>query len=182
MVSSAAKVGWGRWLDAVIVRAPVDDALFDGLGSEFLAGGLESKCRKFFVRGEAEGDQLGGSQSSDDGVIGAGQDRDEAELLFEPDDSILGFDGVRACFEGEQDEGEGHDDPPDVQVRMGGPIVNGFVDGEAKVEQQERHQNEVIGGIEACVILVGLRCGHSASFRVVHLEEMAGGGNDTGDF
>ena len=44
--------------DAVVVGAPVDDALFDGFGLEALGDGLVDEGGKFCVGGEAEGDDL----------------------------------------------------------------------------------------------------------------------------
>ena len=44
--------------DAVVVGAPVDDALFDGLGLEALGDGLVDEGGEFGVGGEAEGDDL----------------------------------------------------------------------------------------------------------------------------
>ena len=44
--------------DAVVVGAPVDDALFDGFGFEALGDGLVNEGGEFGVGGEAEGDDL----------------------------------------------------------------------------------------------------------------------------
>ncbi len=57
-VSGLALLGADYFLDAVVVASPVDDALFDGLGLQVLGEGSVSKGGKFFVGGEAKGDEL----------------------------------------------------------------------------------------------------------------------------
>lgn len=44
--------------------------------------------------------------------------------------------------------------------------VDGVVDGEDQIEDEDGHQNEVKEGIPTRVMTEALRCGHRLSFRV----------------
>jgi hypothetical protein len=149
-----------RRLDAVVVGAPVDDAGFDGLGLEVLGEGFVDEVGNFGVGGEAEGDELTGGELVDVGAVGGWEERGEAEALFEADDAVLHLHGAFARDAGHDEEYDGHDDPPDMFVAVGGPSVDGDVDGEDEIEGEEGDDEEVKGGVEAGVVLDVLRGRH----------------------
>jgi len=152
-------------LDAVIVGAPVDDLLLDGFGFEALGEGFVDERREFIVGGEAEGDELLRGEFLDVAELGDGEDGREAEAFFEADDAVLHFEGTAAGNACHDEEGDGHDDPPEMCVLVAGPVVNGDVDAEDEVEQEHGQEKEVKGRIEARVVLEVLRSGHLQSFR-----------------
>lgn len=45
------------------------------------------------------------------------------------------------------------------------PVTDGHVDGEEDVEDDDREDEEVYGGIEACMVLEALGLGHRCPFR-----------------
>jgi hypothetical protein len=151
----------------VVVGTPGDDALFDGFGFEVLGEGFVGEDREFGVGGEAQGDELLEGELVDVGAVGGGEQGGEAEALFEADGAVLDLEGGVAGATGHEKEDDGHDDVPEVRVLPAGPVVDGDVDGEDEVEQEERDDDEVEGGVEAHVVLEGLRCGHEASFPVM---------------
>ena len=83
------------FLDAVVVAAPVDDALLDGFGFEVLGEGFADEGRELGVGGEAEGDELLDGELIDVGAVFGREERGEAETLFEANDAVLHFDGGR---------------------------------------------------------------------------------------
>jgi hypothetical protein len=153
------------WLDAEVVCAPVDDALFDGFGFEALGDGFVDEGGKLFVGGEAEGDELALSELGDEVGVGWREEGSEAETLFEADDAVLGFEGAAAGDAGDEDEYEGHDDPPQMGVAIRWPGVDGGVDGKAEIDEEQRHHGEVEERLETGVVLVVLGCGHGFPFQ-----------------
>jgi hypothetical protein len=147
----------------VVVGAPVDDGLLDGFGIHVFGEGAVGEVGKLGVGGEAESDELGDGELVDVSVVGGGEQSAEAEALFETDDAVLGFEGVAAGTTGHQEEDDGHDDPPEIGVLVSGPAVNGDVDGEDEVEQEQRKDDEVKRWMEAHVVFKVLRIGHWAS-------------------
>jgi hypothetical protein len=77
--------------DAVVVCAPVDDALLDGFGFEALGDGFVDEGGKFGVGGEAEGDDLLDVEFLDVREVSGWKECRETELLFEADDAVLDF-------------------------------------------------------------------------------------------
>jgi hypothetical protein len=124
------------WLDAVIVGAPVNDALLDGLGLQVLSEGPADEGWDFGIGGEAEGDELVDGELVDVRAVFGGEERGEAEAFFEANDAVLHFDGAAASDACHDEEDEGHDNPPQMRVLVAWPIVNGDVDGEDEVEQE----------------------------------------------
>jgi hypothetical protein len=100
-------------LDAVVVGAPVDDALFDGFGFEILGDGLVDEGGKLGVGGEAEGDDLLDVELVSVGEIGRRKEGCEPKILFEADDAVLNFEVIDAGLKGEDEEGGRDDDPPE---------------------------------------------------------------------
>lgn len=147
-------------LDAVVVGAPVDDVLFDGFGFEALGDGLVNEGGKLGVGGEAEGDDLLDVELLDVGEVVGWQERSEAKGLFKPDDAVLDLEVVDARLRGENDEGGGDDDPPEMKVAVMMPVLDGDGDGDDEIDKEDGEDEEVHRGIEATVILVALGCGH----------------------
>jgi hypothetical protein len=160
-------------LDAIVIGAPGDDALLDGFGFEVLGKGLVDESGKLGVGGETEGDELADGELVDVLPLGGWEESGEAEAFFEADDTILDLECCGAGSAGHQEEDDCHDNPPEMRVLVCGPPVDGDVDGEDQVEQKEWEEGEVEEGIEAGVVLEGLRSGHGASFRVVLRREPA---------
>ncbi len=90
----------------------------------------------------------------------AGEERVEAEALFEADDAVLRGEGGAAGNARHDEEDEGHDDPPEMESPVLRPVVDGDVDGEDEVEQKHGQDEEVKGRMEARVVLEVLRGGH----------------------
>ncbi len=82
----------------MIVGAPVDDALLDGFGFEVLGEGFADEGGELGVGGEAEGDELGDGELVDVGAVLGGEQRGEAETLFEADDAVLHLEGAAAAM------------------------------------------------------------------------------------
>jgi hypothetical protein len=148
-------------LDAVVIGAPVDDVLLDGFGFEALGDGFVDECGKLGVGGEAEGDDLLDIELLDVGEVGGWQERRETEMFFEADDAVLHFEVVDAGFRGEDDEGSGDDDPPEMKIAMMMPVMDGDGDGDDEIDKEDGKDEEVHGWIEAAVILEALGCGHN---------------------
>jgi hypothetical protein len=81
-------------------------------------------------------------------------------LLFEADDAVLHLGRMSAGLADGHEADDGHDQPPDVEMGVIGPMANDGDDGEDDVEQEQRRNEEVPGRIEAGVVLAGLRRGH----------------------
>ena len=121
---------------------------------------------KFFVGGEAQGDELRGGELMDVIAVWSGDQGGEAEAFFEADDAVLGLEGAVAGDPGHHEEDDGHCDPPEMGVLVGGPVVDGDVDGEDEVEEQHGQNEEVKGRMEAGVILEVLGGWHVDPFDV----------------
>lgn len=158
-------------LDAVVVGSPVNDGLLDGLGIHVFGEGAVGEVGELGVGGEAEGDELGDGELVDVSAVCGGEECLEAETLFEADDAVLGFEGGATGCAGYQEEDDGHDDPPEIGVLVSGPSVNGDVDGEDEVEQEQGKDDEVKEWVEPGVVLEVLRGGHGES----SLREMMAG-------
>ena len=151
-------------LDAVVVGAPVDDVLLDGFGFEALGDGLVDEGGKLGVGGEAEGDDLFDVQFVGVGEVVGGEKSGEAKLLFEADDTVLIFEVVDAGLRGEDDECSGDHDPPEMEIAVMMPVMDGDDDRHDEIDEEDGKDEEVYGWIEATVILEVLRCGHLRSF------------------
>jgi hypothetical protein len=148
------------WLDAVVVGTPGDDGLLDGFGFQVLSEGAVGEGREFGVGGEAEGDELAGGEFGDVDALIGGEERGKTKALFEADDAVLRPEGRGAGDSGDEDEDDGHDDGPEMGVEVGVAVMNGDVDGEAKVDEKQWHDGEVEERVEAGVVLETLSCGH----------------------
>ena len=147
-------------LDAVVVATPVDDARLYGLRLQVLGEGFAEERREFVVGGEAEGDELFDREFVDVRAVFNGQESVEAKTLFEADDTVLDCERAVAAAAGNEEQDNGHDDPPEEKSPMLRPVMDGYVDGEDEVEQEDRQNKEVKGRIEARVVLEVLRSGH----------------------
>lgn len=58
----------------------------------------------------------------------------EPEVLFEADDAVLDFEVVNAGLEGEDGEGGGDEDPPEMERAVLRPVMDGEVDGDEEVD------------------------------------------------
>jgi hypothetical protein len=148
----------------VVVGAPVDDVLLDGFGFEALGDGLVDEGRKLGVGGEAEGDDLLDVELLDVGEICGRKESRETELLFETNDAVLDFQGVAAGFRGEDEEGSGDDDPPEMKIAVMMPVLDGNGDHDNEIDDEDGKDEEMHGWVEAAVILEALGCRHSWSF------------------
>jgi hypothetical protein len=153
-----------RELDAVVVGSPVGDGLFDSPGLEILGEGSVDESGEFGVGGEAEGYELFDLKFIDMSDFGGGNEGGYAEALFEADDAVLELEIVDAALEGEDEEGQGDDDPPEMEVEVCCAVVDGGVDDDGEVERENREDEEVHGWIGAAVVLVGLGGGHGDPF------------------
>jgi hypothetical protein len=147
----------------VVVAAPVDDGFLDGLWLHVFGEGLVGECGEFVVGGEAKGDELSGGELVDVRAVGFGEQCVEAEALFEADDAVLGFHGGLAGVAGHEEKDDSHDDVPEMSVLVAGPVVDGDVDGEDEIENEQRNDDEVKGRMVASVVFKTLRSGHWAS-------------------
>jgi hypothetical protein len=153
-------------LNALVVSAPVDYGLFDGFLFELLGEGAVGEGGDLFVRGESKCDELLDRELVDVGKVGGWEKRCEAETLFEANDAVLHPEGVYAGFEGENEKSEGDDDTPVAKEGVFVPEVDGNVDRDAQVNQENREDEEMHGWIEAHVIAVVLRSSHEGPFVV----------------
>jgi hypothetical protein len=122
--------------DSMVVAAPVDDVLFDGFGFEVLGECFAGKSGKFVVGGEAEGDELFDGELIDVGALFGGQECVQAQTLFEADDAVLGPESLASGDTCHHEEDDGHDNPPEEEYAVLGPVVDGDVDGKDQVEQK----------------------------------------------
>jgi hypothetical protein len=146
--------------DAVIVGAPVDDALLDGLGFEVLGQGFADQGWEFGVGGEAESDELFDGELVNVGAVFGGEECGEAETLFEADDAVLHFGGAAASDAGHDKKDDGHRNPPEMGVGVPRPCVHGGVDGEDEVEQKHGQDEEMKERVPAFVVFDVLWSGH----------------------
>jgi hypothetical protein len=153
-------------LDAVVVGAPVGDAFLDGLGLEVLRESLVDEGGELGVRGETERDELLDGELVDVSTVGSGEERGETKALFEADDAVLSAECGGSEVAGHDEEDDGHEDPPQMRVRVAWPIVNGDVDGEDEVEQEHGPDEEMKRRVPASVVFEGLRCGHWNPFGI----------------
>ena len=146
----------------MIVATPVDDALLDGFGFEILGEGFADEGGEFVVGGEAECNELFDGELVDVGTVFGGKQRVEAETFFQADDTVLNSQSLRSTDTGHHEKDEGHDNPPEEENAVFGPVVDGGIDGEDQVEQECGQNKEVKGRIETHVVLEVLRSGHGS--------------------
>jgi hypothetical protein len=157
---SAVSAGHLLVSDAEVVGPPAGgDGLLDLFLGEVVVEGALDQGGQFRVGGEAQADELGRGEGLAAGEVFGGEERGEAQALFEADDAVLHCDGVQAGAADGQQQDDGHQDPPKEEVAMVRPVMDGVGDGEDNVEQQDGRDEEVPGGIEAGVVLVVLRFG-----------------------
>ena len=96
------------------------------------------------------------------GEVFGGEQGGHAEMLFEADDAVLGFEGACATLACENEESQRQDDPPDEEVVVCRPVADSGDDGEDEVEQQDGQDEEVEGRVPASVGFVTLCLGHLA--------------------
>jgi len=149
-----------RWLDALVVGAPSDDGLLDLLAVEVLIDGALSEGRDFGIRGEAEADVLIDGEGVDETELIFGEEVGEAKLLFQTDDAVLILQGVAAAEASYDEEHDRHHDPPEVVVHVARPVMDGRVDCEDQIEQQQWNDEEVKLRVESRVILERLWLSH----------------------
>ena len=149
----------------MVVGAPGDDGLLDLFAIEVLGDGALGEGGDFGVGGEAETNELVDGEGVDEAELIFGEEVSKAELLFEADKAVLVLERVAAKEAGHDEEHERHDNPPEVHVGEAGPAVDGFVDGEDEVQQQDRQDEEVKRRVEARVVLERLWLSHSSDDR-----------------
>ena len=147
-------------LNAVVVGTPGGDGLLDLLGVEVFGYGASGEGGEFGVGGEAEGDVLLDGDGVDQAEVIFVEEVGEAELLFEADDAVLRAEGGGPGGAYDEEENHRHDDPPEVGVLEAGPCVDGRVDREGEVQQEQRDDDEVDEWVPAGVIFEGLRLRH----------------------
>jgi len=140
-----------------VVGSPGGDALLDGLGGEFLGEGAGDERGEFGVGGEAQGDELPGRELIDVGRRGEGGD---AQAFFEADDTILYLQRVGSEFGHDQGDEDGDEKPTEMEVSLKRPGAAEVVDGEAEVDEDEGHENEVVEGIPRDMARGGLSFRH----------------------
>lgn len=89
-----------RRLDAVVIGTPVDDGILDGFLIHVFCEGSVGELGEFVIGGEAEADELGDGELINMRAVSFGEQRVEAEALFEADDAVLGFEGGLAGVAG----------------------------------------------------------------------------------
>ncbi len=134
--------------------------MLDLFGVEVFGYGAGGEGGEFGVGGEAEGDVLLHGDGVDQAEVVFVEEVGEAELLFKADDAVLGAEGGPAGGADDEEEDKGHHDPPDVGVLEAGPRVDGRVDSEDEVQQEQRDDDEVDGWVPAGVIFEGLGLRH----------------------
>jgi len=126
--------------------------LFDGFGLEILGEGFADERGELVVGGEAQGDQLFDGELVDVSAIFSGKKGGEAEALFETDDAVLRSQSAVTGSPCHHEEDYRQGDPPKAKSPVGRPVVNGYINGEDKVEQEHRQNEEVKRRIPACVV------------------------------
>jgi hypothetical protein len=154
-----------------VIGAPADNRLLDLIRGQFLCGSPPRESGKLLIRGKTEGDELLGGKIGDQRVIGGGQKCGKAEALFKANDPVLDMKGVNSALFGDEDEQDREEDPPESD--MGEVAVAEVVEdeGENQIEEQERHDDEVVEGIQLRVFLVALLLGHAGPFKTVAAEQ-----------
>ena len=146
----------------MVIGAPVDDGLFDLFAVEVLDDGALGEGGDFGVGGEAQADELVDGEGFDETELIVVEEVGETKLLFETDEAVLVLESVAAGEAGHAEEHDCHDDPPQVSVHVAGPGMDGRVDCEDQIQQQQRYQNEVKLRVESRVVLEGLWLSHSS--------------------
>ncbi len=100
----------------MVVGPPVVDGFLDVFGFEVLGEGLAEECGELVIGGEAESYELTNTEVLDVGVFRCGQERGEAETLFEANDAVLRFEGRVARELSDEEQDNRHDDPPEMAV------------------------------------------------------------------
>lgn len=136
-----------------MVGAPVDDALFNGLRFEALGERLVHESGDFFVRGEAQCNELTSGELVDVGELVGAEEGLEAKALFEADDAVLKFVVIHSALRGEDEQSERDDDPPDDDVRVLRPVADGEPDGKEEVEDEDGEDEKVDDRVEAMMVL-----------------------------
>jgi hypothetical protein len=154
-----------RGLDAVGVGAPGLDVLLDRLGVEVFSNGFADEGGQFCVGSKAEGDELAQGDPIDEGMLGGGKQGGEAKTLFQANDAVLIFGGVAAGEHGPEQEDDGKGDQPEMEEESAMSLVDGYEEGDGKVEQEEDAQDEE-RRISAGVVTVCLGRGHEGSYQV----------------
>ena len=120
----------------MVVGAPVDDGLLDGLWLHVFGKGSVGECGELVVGGEAESDELTDGELVNVGTLLSGEECAETKAFLESDDAILNLERAIPQAKSHQYEDDGHDDPPEENSPVIGPVVNGDVDGEDDVEKE----------------------------------------------
>lgn len=144
----------------MVIATPVDDTSFNVFGLEVLGERFTEERREFAVGGEAEGNELFDGELVDVGAFFGGEKSGEAEAFFEADDTVLCSETSLARDASHYEEDGRHEDPPKVKSPVSWPVVNGDVDGEDKIEQEYRQNEEVKRRVPACMVLEVLCWGH----------------------
>jgi hypothetical protein len=139
-----AAVGVCEGSDTGVVRTPGEDALLDRFGVEVFGEGAGDERGQLGVGGEAQGDELLGGEFVG---VGCGCERGDAQAFFKTDDTILYLQRVGSEFDHDKGEEEGDENPSEIEVSLERPTAAGAVDGEAKIDERERHEDEVVEGI-----------------------------------
>ncbi len=147
-----------------MIGPPGCDGLLDLLWCEVFGGGSGGERGELGVGGEAEGDELGSGEGVGAGELGGWEQGGETEALLEADDAVLSPDRGAAGDASENQEREGHDDPPEEESAVLRPVVDGDVDGETEVDEENWGQDEVERRIVAGVVPVALGLGHGTPF------------------
>lgn len=151
-------------LDAEVVGAPVCDGLLDLFGGEVFREGAAGERGEFGVGGEAEGDELGLGEGLGEGEFSGSKQGAEAQAFFEADEAVLCFEGGSAAAAGQNDERDRHHNPPEEEFAVLRPVMNGRVDGEDEIGEENGKQDVMEGWVETGVVVVVLTFGHEAEF------------------
>ncbi len=139
-----------------MIGPPCLDGGLDLLPVPVAGDGFLRKGGDFVVGGEAEADKLAFGEFGD---LVRGELVAQTKTLFEADDAVLHFEGVKAHFKGQQEESHGHRDGDNGGVGRIGPRV---FHGENHVDEQDGGEQEMKPGIPLDVTLEALG-GHRAS-------------------
>ncbi len=110
---------------AVVVGFPGGDGFLDLFGGEVFGKRAVHEVGKVGVRGEAERDQLPFGERMRVCEAGGWKESGDAEAFFKADDAVLDFEGVGAGEGGVPEKSGGHDDPPEKQVAVNRPVMDG---------------------------------------------------------